>query len=146
MALTWVVTADSSSANIFEIQGIGGEFQPVAQLRHTESQLRDSELVSDRQGRISDSVNTGGRHAMIPHSDPKDHEIDVFAREVCQFIDNARSRNQFERLVFVAPPEFLGRLRNTISAASNKLVTESLAKNLMGCDEDTIRSRLKTLI
>jgi len=146
MALTWVVTADSSSANIFEIQGIGAEFRPVTQLRHAESELRDSELVSDRQGRMSDSVGTGGRHAMTPHSDPRDHEMDVFAREVCHFIDNARSRNRFERLVVVAPPEFLGKLRNTITPASNKLVAESLAKNLLGCDEDAIRSRLKTLL
>lgn len=145
MTVTWVVTADSTSANIFEILKIGGDFRPITELRHAQSQMKGSDLASDRPGRAFDSAGTG-RHAMAPQVDLKAHEADVFAREVCEFIDNARARNRFERLVVVAPPDFLGRLRQNISPAANKLVTESLAKNLVGCAPEEIRARLQSAL
>lgn len=145
MAVTWVVTADSTSANVFEILKIGGEFRTISELKHAESQMKGSDLASDRPGRAFDSAGTG-RHAMGTPVDLKAHEADVFAREVCEFIDSARVKNRFERLVVVAPPDFLGRLRQNISPAANKLVTESLAKNLVGCGGEEIRARLATLL
>lgn len=145
MTVTWVVTADSTSAKFFEIQKIGGEFRPINELSHAESQMKGSDLVSDRPGRTFDSAGNG-RHAMAPHADVKGHEADVFAREVCQYIENGRARNRFDRLVVVAPPDFLGRLRQSISPAANKMVTESLAKNLVGCAPEEIRTRLQSAL
>jgi protein required for attachment to host cells len=145
MAVTWVVTADSTSANVFEILKIGGDFRPITEFKHAEGQMKGSDLASDRPGRAFDSGGTG-RHAMAPQVDLKAHEADVFAREVCEFIDNARVKNRFERLVVVAPPDFLGRLRQHISPEANKLVTESLAKNLLGCDGKEIRARLQSVL
>jgi protein required for attachment to host cells len=140
-----VVTADSTSANVFEILKIGGDFRPISEFKHAQSQMKGSDLASDRPGRAFDSGGTG-RHAMAPQVDLKSHEADVFAREVCEFIDNARVKNRFERLVVVAPPDFLGRLRQHISPEANKLVTESLAKNLLGCDGKEIRARLQSVL
>ena len=145
MAMTWLVNADSTSAKIYKIVHIGGEFLEIKQVLRPESQMKSSDLAGDRPGRSFDSA-AAGRDTMVPHADPKDHEADVFAREVCRFIDHGRATKSFERLVVVAPPDFLGRLRSAISSATNKPVAESLAKNMVGCGEQEIRSRLESLI
>jgi len=145
MTVTWVVTADSARAEFFEVDRIGGDFRSVHDLSHAEALKKGRELTSDRPGRAFDSSGTG-RHAMSTQVDPRDHEADVFAREVCHFIEGARGKQRFERLIVVAPPDFLGRLRRLITPAANRMVVESIPKNLTGRGASEIRSRLKTLI
>lgn len=145
MAVTWVVTADSARAEFFEVDRIGGDFKAVHDLSHADALKKGRELTSDRPGRSFDSSGAG-RHAMATQVDPRDHEADVFAREVCQFIEGARGKQRFERLIVVAPPDFLGRLRRQITPAANRMVVESVPKNLTGLSGAEIRTRLKTLL
>jgi protein required for attachment to host cells len=145
MAITWVVTADSAQAEFFEVDRIGGEFRTIQELTHAEALKKGRELTTDRPGRAFDSAGTG-RHAMSTQVDPKEHEADVFAREICHYIEGARSKHRFERLIVIAPPDFLGRIRQQITPAANRMVVESIAKNLTGCNGTEIRARLKTLI
>ena len=47
-----------------------------------------------------------------------DLAADGFAREVCQYLETARTRGAYDRLIVVAPPDFLGRLRKAITPAA----------------------------
>jgi protein required for attachment to host cells len=145
MTVTWVVTADSSKAVFFEVDRIGGEFRPVRSLAHEEATLKGQDLTTDRPGRAFDSSGQG-RHAMSSQVDPRQHEADVFAREVSETLELGRTRGNFGRLIVLAPPDFLGRLRKTITSAANKLVVESVPKSVVGLGAEEIRKRLKTLI
>jgi protein required for attachment to host cells len=145
MTVTWVVTADSSKADFFEVDRIGGDFRPVRSLAHTEATLKGQDLTTDRPGRSFDSAGQG-RHAMSSQVDPRAHEADVFAREVSETLELGRTRGNFGRLIVLAPPDFLGRLRKTISPAANKLVVETVPKSVVGLGAEEIRKRLKTLI
>ena len=145
MTVTWVVTADSSKAEFFEVDRIGGEFRPVRSLAHAEATLKGQDLTTDRPGRAFDSSGQG-RHAMSSQVDPRQHEADVFAREVCETLELGRARGNFGRLIVLAPPDFLGRLRKTITSAADKLVVESVPKSVVGLGAEEIRKRLKTLI
>jgi protein required for attachment to host cells len=145
MPITWVVAADSAQADIYRVGKIGGSFEPVKSLSNAEGQLKGKDLITDKPGRAFDSMGAG-RHAMKPSVGPKEHAADLFARDVCQFIETARTRGQYDRLIVLAPPDFLGRLRKSISPAANQLVVESVAKNLVGQDADAIRARLETVL
>jgi protein required for attachment to host cells len=145
MAVTWVVTADSTRADFYRVEKIGGDFQPVTSINHAEGKKKGQDLVTDRPGRAFDSAGTG-RHAMSPQVDPRDHEANVFAREVCEKLELGRTRGAYGRLVVLAPPDFLGRLRKNITPAANKLVVESVPKNVVGLDAADIRKRVRTLL
>ena len=145
MTVTWVVTADSARADVFEVSRIGGDFRPVTSLSHEEGKKKGQDLTSDRPGRAFDSSGLG-RHAMSSQVNPREHEAEVFAREVCEALELGRARGNFDRLVVLAPPDFLGKLRKSITPAANKLVVESVPKSVVGLDSSEIRKRLKTLI
>lgn len=145
MPITWVVAADSAQAEIYRISKIGGRFEPIKGLSNAEGQLKGRDLTTDRPGRSFDSMGTG-RHAMSSPEAPRNHAADGFAREICQFLESSRTRGQYDRLIVVAPPDFLGRLRKAITPAANHLVVESLAKNLVGQDGDAIRARLNSVL
>ena len=145
MPVTWVVTADSAQAEIFKIEKIGGPLKLVKSLEHSEGHMKGRELATDRPGRSFDSSGNG-RHAVSSPVDLREHEADIFAKEICQLIETGRSRRRFGRLVVIAPPDFLGKLRKAITPASGQLVVETLAKNLVGNKGEGIRERLKTYI
>ena len=145
MPVTWVIAADSAQADIFRISKIGGSFEPVTGLSNAEAQLKGRDLTTDRPGR-SVSGTGNGRHAVASAEGPRDHAADGFAREVCQYLETARTRGAYDRLIVVAPPDFLGRLRKAITPAANHLVVESVAKNLVGEDGAAIRARLRTAL
>ena len=145
MAVTWVVTADSTRADFYQVERIGGDFKPVTTMNHVEGKKKGQDLVTDRPGRSFDSAGTG-RHAMSQQVDPRDHEANVFAREVCDKLELGRTRGSYGRLIVLAPPDFLGRLRKNITPAANRLVIESVPKNVVGLDAEDIRRRLKTLV
>ncbi len=145
MTVTWVVTADSTRADVFEVDRIGGDFRTIASLNHEEGKKKGQDLTSDRPGRAFDSAGMG-RHAMSSQVNPREHEAEVFAREVCEALELGRTRGSYERLIVLAPPDFLGRLRKCISSEANKLVVESIPKSVVGLGPEEIRRRLKTLI
>jgi protein required for attachment to host cells len=145
MAVTWVVTADSTRADFYRVEKIGGDFQPVTSINHAEGKKKGQDLVTDRPGRAFDSAGTG-RHAMSGQVDPRDHEANVFAREICEKLELGRTRGAYGRLIVLAPPDFLGRLRKNITPAANKLVIESVPKNVLGLDAADIRKRVSTLL
>lgn len=145
MTVTWVVTADSARAEVFEVSRIGGDFRPVTSLSHDRGKKKGQDLTSDRPGRAFDSTGLG-RHAMSSQVDPREHEAEVFAREVCEALELGRTKGNFDRLIVLAPPDFLGKLRKSITPAANKLVVETVPKSVVGLKPGEIRKRLKTLL
>jgi protein required for attachment to host cells len=145
MPNTWVVAADSTQAEIYLVEKIGAPFKRVKDLANAEGQLKGRDLTTDRPGRSFDSMGAG-RHAMSATESPREHVADGFARDICQFLESARSRGRYDRLIVVAPPDFLGRLRKAITPAANQLVVESVPKNLVGVDGNAIRERLETYL
>lgn len=126
MAKRWVLLANSSSAEIFEI--IGKEVKRKHRIDFPEGRELDHNLYSDRPGRGFEGRSTGGlgktRHAYSPHTEPHLHEQQVFASQVACFLDKALSEKSFEKIVVIAPPQFLGELRHAFSD-SLKLVVEA---------------------
>jgi protein required for attachment to host cells len=54
----------------------------------------------------------------------------------------ARHARRFERLLLVAPPHFLGVLRNTIGDGVAALVVASMSKDLTHDSADVTRQRI----
>lgn len=138
MNKTWIVAAESSRARIFVAENRVGSMSEVEDFIHSESRAKDQELASDKAGRGFDGT-AEGRHAMEKAFDAKHHEAVVFARQIAERIESARTRGEFAQLVLVAAPEFLGILRQQLSAQAHRLVSKTVDKNLILRSESEIR-------
>ena len=96
-----VVVADASRARIFRSDAKLSALEQVKALDHAASRMRTSDLV------------TGGQTAMLGHHDPAEMEHQAFAREVMDFVVHSV---ETQSLVLVAPPRFLGSLRQLLPA------------------------------
>lgn len=141
MAYTWVVVADSVRARIFTAETSTSGLAELETLTHPEGRMHDRDITSDLPGRSFDSLGNA-RHAMEPPTDPK-HELAIeFARTVAHHLDAARIKKDFERLVIVAAPAFLGLLRDQLNPTCRKQVAFELNKNLTQHTPEDIREHL----
>ena len=127
MDTTWVVVADSARARFFSRKADKHlvEFETMIS---PDQRLHESELVSDRQGRIQTSAS--GRHGIGQTNTLKEHEKDLFADHIASRLEEGRSSNQLNSIVLVAAPESLGRIRSKLSAPCEKIVAYTLDKDL----------------
>ena len=141
MSKTWVVTAESSRARIFAIENRISPLRELEDIAHAEGRARDQDLVSDRPGRAVDRTGET-RHAMERQVDPKRHEAELFAKRIAERLELARGKGECEQLILIAAPEFLGVLRQHLSANTAKLVNKTIDKNLVQKTEAEIRQYL----
>jgi protein required for attachment to host cells len=146
MAVTWIVVADSSRARFFSKNG-RSPFTEVAGLIHPESRLHEQELTSDLPGSDGGGAGAGAqRHGRASKVSPKRHEAITFSKQVADHLESARSEGRFQRLFVVAPPAFLGLLRDHFSSALGTLVTGEVNKNLVLLKPDQIREQLPLML
>lgn len=139
--LTWILVADEARARVFEDDGTGAALVERHSLIHAEGRQHGRDVFADRKPRTQESAGSA-RHAIEPHTDPEDVEAGRFARELAHLLEQARHARQFERLLLVAPPHFLGVLRRTIGDGVAALVVGSMSKDLTHEPADVIRQRI----
>ncbi len=126
---TWIFIGDGSRARIVENDGPGKGLQPALDKEFKLPQMRTGEMGADRP---STRGGMGGqlRHGVEPKTDWHEQEKESFAREMADMLTEAAGKKQFDRLVLVAPPAFLGAMRAKLGAAAQDLISGELAKDL----------------
>ncbi len=137
---TWVVIADGSRARICAKKA-RAKLVEMQTIEHPAGRAKARDLVTDGQTTAFASVG-GARHGIGADSPPKDHEQENFARELARRLEEGRTGNRFDQLVLVAPPGFLGLLRDQLSAPLAKCVTQSVAKDLTQAKLEDIQQQL----
>ena len=128
---SWLVVASSSEAQFFKIEN-QKNLIPIHNLSHQESRLRNLEIVSDKPGRTFDRVGgMGSRHGVGSEITPKEHEAQVFAKEVIDFLTNASDKNEFDHLYIVAGAKFLGLLRSEYTKGIKAKLSGEMDKELV---------------
>jgi len=141
-ARTWIVLADAATAKVYEPQASRRDWKLIAELAHPESRAKESELGTDKPGRVRQST-TGSRAAMEPPTPRKEVEIEKFAREIAKALDDALVRKAYDRLVLVAPPEFVGILRKLLSERVERCIATTVEKDYLHLDLPEARERLE---
>lgn len=145
MPVTWVLVADKSRARIFSKNG-RSPFREEETFIHPESRLHEQDLTSDLPGSDGGGNSSGQRHGKGPRVSPKRHEAQVFCKQVADHLESARAEQRFQRLLVVAPPAFLGLLREQFSPPLGALVTREVNKNLVHLKADELRAQLPVLL
>ncbi|HEX5313847.1 MAG TPA: host attachment protein [Gammaproteobacteria bacterium] len=137
MAKIWVVVGDNSRARMFATNR-------AAPLEEREDYVpaydpgQDKERFTDRtahQGHVAE----GGR-------DPAAEADRRFVRRIAGRLREARLAGEYERLFLVAPPVFLGELRQALDSGTREVVVGEAAKNLSQLRADDIRAHLPELL
>jgi len=74
--------------------------------------------------------------------DPKEQEQIRFAKLIADRLEKGRVDNDFERLVVVAAPAFLGQLRANFGAPLSSLVSLEMDKDYTALQAGDLRARL----
>lgn len=141
MSNTWVVVADSSRARFLSLVSRHEPLGEFDGLIHAEGRLREQDEVSDKQGGIAGGHGEGAHNFEAP-TDLKHHDAEVFAKQIGDRLEHGRVNHEYDRLILVAPPAFLGVLRQELNDHVQELVKASLDKNLVAEDEAVIREHL----
>lgn len=138
MQTTWILTADSSRARIFEEIDDEHHLMEIEDFANPAGHAADLELTSDQQGRFYGKAGGGQAHTAPPREDPVMHQNELFSKTVGEFLDQARSEHRYGKLYVIAPPKFLGLLRKNMSKEAQKLVADEIDKDISWYDRNGI--------
>jgi protein required for attachment to host cells len=142
---TWVVIADAARAKIYVNEGPGRGLALVPD-SEVEAELPAShDIGSDRPG-VGFSSADGRRHGIEPKSDPHRILKARFANSLAEDLDRRLAEGSFDRLVLVAPPAFLGDLRQALSDRLRQVIEAEIAKDLTKMPEAELHEHLADTI
>lgn len=137
----WILVADAHRSRLYRLDDDGEALEPTRDSELVANALPSRDIASDRPGRAFDSGGEG-RHAHEPSTDPARHEDLRFAKAVVDRLEEARKRDEMEQLVVVAPPRFLGDLRNDMSDHLARCVVNEINKDLSKLKPHELLERL----
>lgn len=141
---TLVVVANSSFARLYKAIN-NHALSEIETWEHPKSRLHEQDLVTSKPGRAFDRFGAG-RHAMETQISPKTHEFHVFAKEIAHHLDKAIEKGDVKKIYIIAPPSFLGILRQRLSNNVAALVAGEIDKDFTTVSSDQIREYLPPVI
>ena len=142
---TWILVADGARARIFVNNGPGKGIEEMAGNVFEIAIPPSRDIVSDRPGRTFNSTGKQ-RHAIEPGINPHRERKRVFLGHVAHYLDKARLRGDFDRLVIVAPPPALGDLRAEMKPRLRQLVTGEIAHDLVEHPKSAVGKHLAKIL
>ena len=131
MLPVWVVVADEREARFYLKAG------------------RELKLLSDlfpaETGAVVDAGRTG-RHAYDLTEGQRRHEQLGFVGEIVKLLERAEQQGDFGSFILVAPPKTLGEIRKNLTPALQKILSASIAKDLMKYDQRRLSEALPDLL
>lgn len=149
MSATWIVTANAGRARFFAQADAAEPLHEVNGLINSAARLRTNETESDSLGQMAASrsrhgAGTAGQpNGYEPHQSPAEHQTELFARSVADFLLRARHEDCFQRLCIMAAPEFLGVLRKMLDANLQTLVVAEVNRDYTQLDAIELRQKLR---
>jgi protein required for attachment to host cells len=136
-----IIVADQAEAIFYDTPSLDARPKEVGRISDPLAHLQDRDLVSDRPGRAYESVGHA-RHAIARENDPRHQEAVRFARRISCRLDDALRRDEFDELVVVAGPPFLGLMRKELSEQARRRVVHTINKDLVHGPVESLRRHL----
>jgi protein required for attachment to host cells len=121
-----------------------GPFPELACFVHEAGRLQARERDDDKPGRVNHSA--GYPSAVEPHEDRDHVESRRFATELANSLEHRRQENRFDQLIVIAPPKFLGVLRDAWTPSLRNMISLEFHQDLMTLPDAELQQRLEELI
>ena len=142
MTTTWILSANRSSASLFESDWLSKSIRRIRDIPHPQGRLQNQEIDTDKLGRVFDSIGQG-RHSTSPKQEPTEHIAQQFALELAEVLNKGRLTHAYDKLILVAEPKFLGILRAALNKNTESLVTQTVNKELVDIKEEDLAEYFK---
>lgn len=149
MDANWIVSANAGRARIFSQAQSTAPLQEVNDIVNTAVRLRTSETETDDIALRSASKS---RHSVgaptptsgyQPNQTPHEHQTELFARNVADFLLQGHREGRFRQLFLVASPEFLGVLRQLLDPQLASLVRLEINKDYTQFSAEQLREQIQ---
>lgn len=128
--MIWVLNANSNTCRIYQYDKHPAKITLVKEIQHPENRLKKSEyLTSDKPGRYRTDNSTGGAYS--PPTDPKEVEIEHFAREIAGELNQGRNSNAYKKLIMITTPHMAGLLAQHMDKHVKELVNHKIQKDVV---------------
>ena len=125
---TWILVGDEASARLFTANDAARHWKLHAEFAHPESRMKAEAVLTDRPNYPEPGT---------PH---RDAEGLRFAQQMAEHL--VHHHGEYERLVLVGPPRFLGELRKHLPPPVLKKLTDSLARELVHVETRELEDRV----
>ena len=142
MTTTWILTANRSSASLFESDWPGKSMRRIQDIPHPQGRKQNRDIDTDKPGRSFDSFGQG-RHAMSTEQEPTEHIAQQFAMDLAELLNKGRVTHAYVKLVLMAEPKFLGILRAALDKNTAALVVQTVNKELLNVKEEDLTKYLE---
>jgi protein required for attachment to host cells len=157
MNSVWIVSANAGRAIFFLQEDTFESFEKersikkVGEMVNDKSSLHTYETETDRLGQHSASKS---RHSVgaptqpsgyEPNQTPAEHNSELFARKISQYLTEALDAGRFQRLALVASPEFLGVLRSTLDSRLTAIIDKEVNKDYTHYNLHELTNKLLTV-
>lgn len=141
---TWILVADAGRARLFSTELRANAWNVVKEFEDTEGRLTSSEIEdTSPPGRMQQGDAQGGRRtALEPRTWPKEVEAEHFGQRLVDYLEAAVAKREYDHLVLVAPPHFLGLLKKKLGQQTAKKLLTSVDKDLSKLPPAEVRDRL----
>ena len=144
MSKTAILVAEGSRARLYAADSPTAVLTELEDFIQPQGRMHEGDLVSDQPG--SDGGVVGqGRHVLDNQTSATEAVHAAFAKQLAERLEKGRKRREFEQLVVMAPPAFLGLLRGELGPELSKMVVEEVAKNLVQHSPDEVRRHTSVL-
>jgi len=135
---TCIVACSAADARLWQSNSRFGDWKFLTAMSHASATKSEAHFASDRPGRAFDSVGAG-RHSLSQSESGQQHELLVFARQVADYLNRSIANDDFDHIVLIGAPKFLGCLRTELSGTAKRAVILEASKNLADLDANAIK-------
>jgi protein required for attachment to host cells len=126
----WLLVADATHARVYSSRPHLKELRLEREINNPRGRARPQELVSDTAGRYAERGRGTVKSAMEPRSGAHEVEEQRFVQELAELFRVGLNDKAYDGLALVAPPDFLGLLRNTLPSQVQQRVVSEVPKDL----------------
>jgi protein required for attachment to host cells len=116
--MIWVIAANAIACRIFLYGRNPTRLTLISEIFHPENRLKKQEFLAD-----------GSRGVFSPRTDPKDVELDNFARDIGHEISHGRKTSAFNHLIILTTPHMLGLIVRHLDKQSRGMVLNTIQKD-----------------
>jgi protein required for attachment to host cells len=126
---TWVLIADGGHARILTTPRVAGDGNYVQLAAYDNMENVKSPPSTDEPGRNFESLD-GTQHGVNEQSELQKQPKLEFADRLAEIVNEGALKDEYARLMLVAPPTVMGRLRKALSSHASQKLVGSLDKDL----------------
>jgi protein required for attachment to host cells len=146
---TCIVTANAGRARFFSQERPNARLEEVSDMVNPAARLRTAETETDELGQRAASKS---RHSVgaptqpsgyEPNQSPAEHQTEIFARSIGDYLLDAHQQGRYTRLVLAASPEFLGVLRKLLDPKVRSAISLEINKDYTQLAPDKLREQIE---